>query len=259
MTGGPAPQTPLLLLAGLGQGAWVWRDVRPALERELPVIAFEAFGTGTRIDRPPRRSIHDMVADVRRELAGPVHVLGSSLGGHVALTLALETPELVDSLLLFGTGGGGPDRVPRPRYVADAINTAVGLPDPVFAERTMPLTFAPGWAEANPERFGEIISARIEEPTPYALLEAHAAACYEFYAEGFPVEHITAPALVVHGDQDLIIPVENGRVLAKRIPHAEYVELRGRGHNLMLEDPETFAGLALDFLRRVGVEAAPIP
>ena len=62
------------------------------------------------------------------------------------------------------------------------------------------------------------------------------------------MERIEAPALVIHGADDVIIPVENGRRLAERLPNAEYVELADHGHNLPLEDP-------ID-LRRVG---APIP
>ncbi len=239
---------PLLLIAGLGQGAWVWRDVLATLERDRPVVVFEARGTGSLAALPARRSVGEMAADARAELDRPAHVLGFSMGGYVALTLALGEPEMVRSLLLFATGGGGPGRVPRPRYVADAVTEALGLPDEEFAARTMPFTMAPGWAEANPERFEDIISARIEQPTPYELLEAHASACFHFYEAGCDVESLRLPALVVHGDQDLIVPVENGRMLAQRLPCAEYVELQGRGHNLMLEDPDTFTGLALDFL-----------
>ena len=63
------------------------------------------------------------------------------------------------------------------------------------------------------------------------------------------MERIDAPALVLHGDADLIVPVENGRMLASRLPNARYVELPGRGHNLPLEDPETFNRLVLEFSR----------
>lgn len=248
MAAGPASKEPLLLIAGLAQGIWVWREVLPTLERERPVAVFEARGTGKLADLPASRSVEEMAAEARAKLDGPAHVLGFSMGGYVALTLALGEPELVRSLLLFATGGGGPGRVPRPRSVADAMTEALGLPDEEFAQQTMPYTFSPGWVEANPERFQDIVAARIEYPTPYELLEAHAAACYRFYAEGCEAERISVPALVVHGDQDVIVPVENGRRLAERLPRAEYVELSGRGHNLMLEDPETFARLALDFL-----------
>ena len=239
---------PLLLIAGLGQGVWVWRDVLPALARERPVITFEARGTGNLVSVPARDSVAAMAADAAEELDGPAHVLGASMGGYVALTLALAEPELVRSLVLTGTGGGGPGRIPRPRHVADAFTDALGLPHEEFARRTMPYTFAPGWAEANPERFESVVAARMEQPTPYETLEAHAEACYGFYAAGCDAERIMESALVVHGTDDLIIPVENGRMLAERLPNVTYVELPGRGHNLMLEDPETFVRLVVDFL-----------
>jgi pimeloyl-ACP methyl ester carboxylesterase len=62
------------------------------------------------------------------------------------------------------------------------------------------------------------------------------------------VERIDAPALVLHGDADAIVPVENGRALAARLPNARYVELPGRGHNVQLEDPATVNRLVLEFL-----------
>jgi 3-oxoadipate enol-lactonase len=248
MAGSETSKEPLLLIAGLGQGTWVWRDVLPALERERPVIAFEARGTGALADVPARMSIAAMAADARQTLGGPAHVLGFSMGGYVALTLALAAPKLARSLLLFATGGGGPGRVPRPRHVADAFIEAVGLPHEEFGRHTLPYTFAAGWAEANPGRFEEILAARLERPTPDETIEAHAAACYGFYADGCDAERIGARALVVHGDEDLIVPVENGRLLAARLRNARYVELPGRGHNLMLEDPETFVGLVREFL-----------
>jgi pimeloyl-ACP methyl ester carboxylesterase len=62
------------------------------------------------------------------------------------------------------------------------------------------------------------------------------------------VERIDVSALVVHGDADVIVPVENGRALAARLPNARYVELPGRGHNVQLEDPATLNRLVLEFL-----------
>jgi 3-oxoadipate enol-lactonase len=248
MASAGASEEPLLLIPGLGQGTWIWRDVLPTLERGRRVIAFEPAGTGKFADRPACGSVAAMAADASAELAGPVDVLGFSMGGYVGLTIALEKPELVRSLLLFATGAEGPRRVPRPRHVADAFTDALGLPYEEFARRTMPFTFAPGWAEANPERFEQIVAARMERPTTYETIEAHANACYAFHATGCEAERISVPALVVHGDQDLIVPVENGRMLAARLPNVQYIELAGLGHNLMLEDPDLFARIVVEFL-----------
>jgi 3-oxoadipate enol-lactonase len=222
--------------------------VLPALSRSRRAIAFDHRGTGRLADVPAHTSVDAMAADVRAELDEPVDLLGFSMGGYVALTLALAEPELVRSLILVGTGAGGPNRVPRPVHVARAFEEAFGLPHEEFGRRTMPYTVSRGWCDSHPERFEEMLAARLERPTPYATIEAHVGACLAFYKSDCPVERVGVPALVVHGDEDLIVPVENGRMLAARLPSAEYVELAGRGHNLMLEDPETLAAVFLDFL-----------
>jgi pimeloyl-ACP methyl ester carboxylesterase len=241
---------PLLLIEGLGQAMWAWREQIPVFARHFRTIAYDTRGTGRSpaLDEP--YEIDDFAADAATILAGRrAHIVALSMGGYVALKLALAHPELVRSLVLAGTGAGGPDRVPRQQYVRDAFAAALGLPPEEYGRRTMPYTFAPGWPDRNPARFEEILAARIERPTSYETIEAHATACYAFYDEGCEVERIEAPVLVIHGDADLIVPVENGRKLAARLPNARYVELAGRGHNLPLEEPDTFNELVLEFLR----------
>jgi 3-oxoadipate enol-lactonase len=218
----------------------------PLLDRE--VITFDNRGTGSLNDEPARASIAALADDALAEVDGPADIVGLSMGGYVAMTIALSKPDSVRSLVLAATGAGGPDRVRRPKHVADAFLVALRLPYEEYAWKTMPYTFAPGWVDAHPERFAEVLAARLERPTPYSTIEAHADACYAFYRAGCPVEGIAAPTLVIHGSEDLIVPVENGRVLAARIPGARYVERPGRGHNLPLEEPEVFARLVQDFL-----------
>jgi 3-oxoadipate enol-lactonase len=220
--------------------------VLPLLGREA--VAFDNRGTGLLAAEPARDSIAGLAEDALAHVDDPADLVGLSMGGYVALTIALSRPEAVRSLVLAGSGAGGPNRVPRPPHVAAAFTAALGLPHEQFGRRTMPFTFASGWTEANPERFEAILAARLEHPTPYATIEAHAAACYAFYAAGCEAERVEQPALVVHGAEDLIVPVENGRRLAERLPNAEYVELERRGHNLPLEDPERFARLVREFL-----------
>jgi 3-oxoadipate enol-lactonase len=240
---------PLLLIEGLGQATWAWREQVPVFARSFRTITYDTRGTGRSPAPEKPYSIADLADDAAGILAGRMaHVVALSMGGYVALTLALAHPELVRSLVLAGTGAGGPDRIPRQPDVRKVFADALGLPLDEYGRQTMPYTFGPGWTERNPERFEEILAARLEHPTSYETIEAHVTACYEFYAEGRAVEQIEVPALVVHGDEDLIIPVENGRMLAARLPNARYVELPGRGHNLPLEEPDTFNSLVLEFL-----------
>jgi 3-oxoadipate enol-lactonase len=241
---------PLLLLEGLGQASWAWRYQVPAFAARFRTIVFDTRGTGRSPVPEEPYDVHDLAADAA-EILGEraAHVVGFSMGGYVALTLALAEPYLVRSLVLAGTGAGGPDRVPRPAHVREAFEAALRLPADEAARAILPYTFSPGWPEAHPERSAEILALRAEHPTPLETIDAHVALCYRYYDEAIEVEQIDAPALVVHGEADLIVPVENGRALARRLPNARYVELPGRGHNLMLEDPEGFNALVLEFLR----------
>ncbi len=240
---------PLLLVQGLGQGSWAWRWQVPVFAQRFRTIVYDQRGTGLSPVPAGPYGIPELAEDAAEILDGrAAHVVGFSMGGYVALTLALARPELVRSLVLAGTGAGGPARVPRPAYVRVAFENAIGLPPDEYGRATMPYTFSPGWPESHAERFEEILAARLEHPTPDETLDSHMVACYAFYTEGCEVERIEAPALVIHGEADLIVPVENGRALAQRLPNARYVELAGRGHNLMLEDPELFNTLVLDFL-----------
>ena len=238
----------LLFHQGLGQGSWAWRFQAPVFAQRFRTIVFDTRGTGRSTVPDEPYDIGDLADDAARILDGrPAHVVGFSMGGYVALTLALAHPELVRSLVLAGTGAGGPGRVPRPEHVREAFEAALNLQPEEARRATLPYTFSRGWTEANPERFEEILAATLEHPTPIETVLAHMAACYRFYDEALEVERINAPAVVIHGDGDLIVPVENGRTLARRLPNARYVELAGRGHNAMLEDPEAFNAVVLDF------------
>jgi pimeloyl-ACP methyl ester carboxylesterase len=240
---------PLLLHQGLGQAMWAWHEQVAPLAERFRVITFDTRGTGRSPSPDQPYGIPELAEDAAGILDGRrAHVVGLSMGGYVSLTLALARPDLVRSLVLIGSGAGGPTRVPRPAHVRKVFADAIGLPAEEYGRLTMPYTFARGWTDRNPERFAEILAARLERPTSYETLAAHAEACYGYYARGIEVERIEVPALVVHGDEDLIVPVENGRALAARLPNARYVELPGRGHNLPLEEPETVNALVLEFL-----------
>jgi 3-oxoadipate enol-lactonase len=239
----------LLLIQGLGQGSWVWAAQVPAFATRWRTITFDLRGTGRSAVPEEPYGIPDLARDAADILDGRcAHVVGLSMGGYIALTLALAEPGLVRSLVLAGTGAGGPGRVPRPLHVRRAFTAAIGSSPEAYGRATMPYTFAPGWTERHPERFEEILAARLEHPTHYRTIDAHAQACYAYYAAALQVERVDVPALVVHGTEDLIVPVANGRLLAHRLPRAKLVELEGRGHNLPLEDPQTFNDLVLDFL-----------
>jgi 3-oxoadipate enol-lactonase len=205
------------------------------------VITYDNHGTGD-APGPARSSVAELAEDAAEAAGGPADVVGVSMGGYVALTLALARPELVRSLVLVGTGAGGTERVPRADEVRDVFREAfVTLPPGEYVRRTFPLT-------VRPDRVAALLEENVAQAAPHRTTAAHTRACLAFYDEGAEVERIAVPALVVHGSDDRIVPVQNGRRLAARLPHADYVELPGYGHDLAQEAPDELAALIDAFL-----------
>ena len=182
-------------------------------------------------------------------------MVGLSMGGFVAQLMALRTPERVRSLVLVGTGPGGPEHVAVPAETLDAWTANAHLQPEEFARRTMQFSYSEGWADAHPELCEELIAARALNPTPPECWRAQFVATGPFLVAGAPVEEISAPVLVVHGDADRVVPLANGLLLARRIPGAELAVVPGCGHIVPQERPEEFNRLVEGFFARVDMQS----
>src|SRR5262249_61109753 len=101
----------------------------PVLAERFHTIVFDTRGTGRSAVPDEPYGIDELADDAAHILDGrPAHFVGFSMGGYVALTLALSHPELVRTPVLAGTGAGGPSRVPRPAHVRDAFEPAMPRP-----------------------------------------------------------------------------------------------------------------------------------
>lgn len=248
--GGHGP--PVLLISGLGYSSWCWAELRAALQPDFRVVTFDNRGTG-RSDKPAGPYSMAMLADdaarVLEQCRLPhAHVLGHSMGGYIALHLALRHPRKVRSLVLVGTSRGGPDTAPVPEETQANWMRYRGLPPADYARHTMPHSFAPGWTEAHPERFERYLEQRLRHPTPAEAWMAQYLACADHVTQGVDAGAITVPALVMHGTADRVVPHANGQLLARSLPASEWVSLDGAGHLPYLEDPPGFAARVRAFL-----------
>jgi pimeloyl-ACP methyl ester carboxylesterase len=246
---------PLLLISGLGYSSWCWQELSAALRDQFRVIRFDNRGTG-RSDKPDGPySIPQLAEDAAAVLdachAPAAHVLGHSMGGYIALTLALAHPQTVRSLVLASTSPGGTDTEPMPQATVETWRLAATLTPQDYARRGMPKSFAPGWTEQHPDQFEAFLARRLQFPTPMACWTAQYAACAEYVARGVDARRIGQPALVMHGSADGVVPFANGRLLSQKLPHAEWSPFDGVGHLPLLEQPAAFAERARNFLSKV--------
>jgi 3-oxoadipate enol-lactonase len=243
---------PVLMLSGLGYASWCWEDLMSHLRRELRVIALDNRGTGRSAKPAGPYSIEMFADDAAAALDGlgvaSAHVIGNSMGGYIAMMLAVRHPHRVRSLLLTNTARGGADVIPIPEETAAAWRDAAMLTPREFVRRTMAYSYPPGWADAHRERIDELVERRLEFPTPQECWREQYAACERYLAEPFDVSRIEARALVVHGKQDRVLPYGNGVTLARELKRGTLLALEEVGHLPFLQDPAAFARIARDFV-----------
>ena len=243
---------PVLLIMGLGSNASGWHRTVPWLAERYQAIVFDNRGTG-RSDVPEGAySITQLAADAAAVLdaAGheTAHVMGASLGGMIAQRLALEQPERLRSLVLVCTTPGGAHAVSASQEVMAALLAGGENPAQVY-RRNAWFLFGEETRGRHPERIEEDIAERTRIPTTPAgyFGQVMAAGAHDTWDE---LPSIATPTLVLHGEADILIPPENGRLLADRIPGAELVLVPGAGHMLQTDAIETVRDSVLGFLGR---------
>jgi 3-oxoadipate enol-lactonase len=229
---------PFLLIPGLGYGAWSFTR-QMGLSSAARVLAMDNRGTG-RSDKPAGPySITQMADDAYAVLsqrgAAPAHVVGTSMGGYIALTLALRHPNAVRSLVLVASTSGGKGSSGVPNETLSVWGAAATLGVEGFARASMPSSFAPGWVETHPDEFEDLLTLRLSAPTPTEAWWAQFDACAAFLRKGIALSSITQPVTIIHGTADRVVPYQNAAHLAAGLPQAEVVTLEGAGHLCWIE------------------------
>ena len=247
---------PLLLIMGYGMPGEAWLGSLPFLGG-FRAIYYDNRGTG-RSDRPagPYTIVQmaDDAAGLLDHLGIPrAHVYGVSMGGMIAQELVLRHPTKVRSLVLGCTlCGGEQSRMPDPEIVEKLVDVvaSMGNGDPAaWVDRQLPLLFTPEWIAANPAiRDIFLMMAPMLPPTPPETAH-HAMAGLVGWTSHERLPEIAAPTLILHGDRDVLIPVDNAYVLAERIPGSRLHIVPGAGHGYPAQDPVGVHGLVTDFLR----------
>lgn len=245
---------PVVLIYGYAGHSGLWFQQVPVLSKKYRVIAFDNRGVG-RTEKP---DIPYTMAMMAGDVAGlldmvginAAHMFGISMGGMIAQHFALSYPQRVISLILGCTACGGMHMIqPEPESLAALVDFErfkKMTPEEVV-KQAMPFCYSQEFIETNPDIIEERVAKQLEYPTPKrgATRQAEAIMGHDTY-ELLP--KIKLPTLVIAGDNDRLIPVENSRILASRIPGAELAIIKGAGHEFFIEAAEEVNKTVLDFL-----------
>jgi pimeloyl-ACP methyl ester carboxylesterase len=243
----------LLLIMGYGAYSAFWGLQIPSFSQEYRVISFDNRGTG-QSDKPNMPYTIKMMADDAKGLLDAIgidsaHVLGVSMGGMIAQELALNYPDRVKSLILGCTFYGGTKAIQPTPEVQESLREMGKLPVEEQAREMAPLLWSQEFIDKNPVALELFVAITAKYPTPPHgfVCQAQAIEAHDTYDR---LPQIKAPTLVITGDMDRIIPAENSKVLASRIPNAELVVLKNLCHGFFGEAVEETNRIILDFLRR---------
>jgi pimeloyl-ACP methyl ester carboxylesterase len=241
---------PVLLIMGLGYTLDMWHRTAPVLARHYRVILFDNRGVG-RSDCPPGPySIAEMARDARGVIDGAscdrIHVFGVSMGGMIAQEFALAYPERAKSLILGCTAAGGPEAVAAEAEVMLALGARALMTAEEGVEAMVPFIYD----ESTPrQRINEDLEIRKRTfPTSESYLAQIAGIMnFEAYSR---LDRLSVPTLVIHGENDRLVPPGNGELIANRIPGARLVLLKNASHIFVTDQEEESHNAILGFLEQ---------
>ena len=268
---------PLLLVAGLSQQLIGWDDdfCSQLADRGFHVIRFDNRDCGLstwmeeagpadiaaafRGNPKPAYQLDDLADDAVGLLdalgIGAAHVVGASMGGFIAQLVALNHPDRVLSLTSIMSGPGGHDEVaPKPEGAAVLMARPPATREERI-EQAMSLHHALlGSRDPFDEAFERARATRAVDRAYYPVgIGRQLVAILAAKSRLERLKALRVKTLVIHGIDDVLVPVENGRLVAAAVPGARLVEFEGMGHAL----PRRVWPQGLDAIEEIARQATP--
>ena len=248
---GKSGATPVLMIQGLGASKNAWNLQRIAMATRFRIISFDNRGAG-RSDKPTEPFTLEQMADdalAVLDAAGieTAHVVGASMGGVISQIVAVKYPHRVRSLTLVCTACR--NHPWRQELLQSWAKTAA---DKGMIEVGKE---AAQWV-MSPRSFRRLVPA-FTWMGPLAALRPRHSFVSQIDAilntrEDLvdQLSTITAPTMVIVGNQDILTPRGDSEEIAERIPNSELVVISGAAHGLMMEHSSTFNKILIEFLQR---------
>lgn len=271
--GGPAGGEPGMFVHGLGGASTNWTDLVALLAGTISAEALDlpGFGRSPASTQGYRLGVHvrAVIRRIEARGAGPVHLFGNSLGGAVSTVVAAERPDLVRTLTLVSPAlpdlrpkRGSDPRLPLlllPGLDRLARRQLARTPAEQRARAVLELCYADPSA-VHPQRLQEAVDeVRRRATLPHdgdAFTRSLRGLVGSYLVRGpravwAQAARVTAPTLLVWGEQDRLVDVSLAPRAARTIPDSRLLVLPGVGHVAQLERPQTVARAVLGLLEDV--------
>jgi pimeloyl-ACP methyl ester carboxylesterase len=226
----------LILVHGIGAARDAWRFMTPILGRHFTVVSYDLRGHGASPMPGGNFGLDELVTDLERvrERSGfeRIHIAGHSLGGMIGPAYARRFPERVLSLGLLSTAAGRSEEDSRKVWSVVSAMEEKGIPR--VLDTLVDRWFTDGFIAAHPELVQRRLR-QVVETDPEVFLNV-----FRIYAgtEMMPwLPEVTAPALVLTGENDGGCNPRLNRLIADALPDAELVILPHYKHSILVEAP----------------------
>lgn len=248
--------TPVVFMAHLAAVLDNWDPrVVDGFAKKHHVIVFDNRGIGAS-SGAPAKSIEQMADDAITFIHAmglkQVDIFGFSMGGMIAQEVILKDPQLVRKMILAGTGPAGGEGISSVSGVTyyDMMRGFFTRQDP---KQFLFFTRTPNGIQAGKAyllRLNERSANRDTEITVKAFMAQLKALRAWGAKEPADLSKIYQPVLVANGDSDRMVPSENSRDLARRLPHSELIIYPDAGHGGVFQNYGDFVSKSLEFLAR---------
>lgn len=248
----------LVMLHGSGPGATGWSNYSrniPVLSRNFRVICPDLPGFGASDVKPVDGSIPGFWADTIVDLLDKLgiakaHFIGNSMGGMIALKIALEWPDKVDRLVLMGPGGGYAVHSNFPTPGILSLLTFYDGDGPTmekvrfFIEQAV-FDKSALTEELLQERLAAALDPRIVAQPP--MRPGPAGPPEELWRDA-RLARLKHETLIIWGREDCIVPLDTGMILMRQIPKTRLLVMPQCGHWVQWEHPKEFNSQVALFL-----------
>ncbi len=242
---------PLLLISGTGHDCTFWAGQIPRLSQHYRCLVFDNRGVGQSSTPAPGYSLADMTDDAAAVLSAEgitrAHVMGFSMGGHIAQCLALNHPHLVRSLGVHHSWSRNCDRLRKFQSLRKTLAER-GLRTQL-ADISLLMLFEPQYYHENSEDMAAKRDAMVAGMTTLDGWIGQLEACINGDTHA-RLGELDVPTLITCSDKDAIVANHRAQELQAGIKSSELKILTGTGHVALIETPYLFAEICADFLDR---------
>lgn len=240
----------ILFIHGLMLASESWQAQRDHFAQDYRIITYDLRGQGSSEHIKEGLGLDSLAEDAAElmQILAPegCHVVGFSMGAFIALRLGARHPRLVRSLTLIGVSADAESWGKMPAYAAMIAVVSLAGISPV-ASRMMQILFGRSIL-ADPARAALIARWRaVVDGLPTSIMRAAVASALRGSVH-HELVRITAPALIVAGEEDHPVPLHHQRAVAAAIADAQIDVVPATGHAVMIEQPEWFNARLAGFL-----------